>query len=628
MPRQIPTRALGAMSAALAFAAARPAAAQGDAHPGESPPGGSDVTVTGHTFQPKPLPAPDVSALHVPAGFRLTKFAEGLGNARVLAVSPAGRVYVTRRADGDVLMLGDDGTGRARGAPVRVASRPGLHGITFFGGKVYLVTVHEVYAADVLPDGHFGPLAMLIHDLPDAGQHNDRMVVVGPDSALYLSVGATCNECAEPNPENATILRAARDGSSRAIFASGLRNTIGYGFQPETGELWGWDQGMDWLGDDLPPEEFNHIEKGKRYGWPYFSGNNLPNPHRQVAPGGIPDSEIAKVSTPMVLGYTAHAAGMQLAFYAGADSGAARFPAEYRGDAFVSLRGSWNRKPPAGYEVVRVHFERGRPTSIRPFVTGFVTPDGEYGRPCGMAVARDGALLFTDDRNGVIYRVAYAGGAGGAPGASTTSATSASAAPNTPPAGPVEAQVLRGSGVPIAIRRPETDVAAGAAARLTVTSSAFADGAPIPAAYSRYEQNASIPLAWSAGPAGTRSYVLVMEDPDVPRPPVPVVHWLAWNVPAGVTALREGLQAQERLDDPPGLMQGPTSSGAPGYRGPRPPAGDPPHHYHVQLFALDRTLDLPLGADRDRVLAAMRGHVLARGELVGTFQRPAAPGRP
>lgn len=412
---------------------------------------------------------------------------------------------------------------------------------------------------------------MLIHDLPDAGQHNDRMVVVGPDSALYLSVGATCNECNDPNPENATILRAARDGKSRAIFASGLRNTIGYGFQPQTSELWGWDQGMDWLGDDLPPEEINRIERGKRYGWPYVSGNNLVNPHRQRGPGGIPDSDLAAVSTPMVLGYTAHAAGMQMAFYGGAQGGGAQFPAEYRGDAFVSTRGSWNRKPAAGYEIVRIHFVNGQPVSIRPFVTGFVTPEGEYGRLVGAAVAKDGALLFTDDRNGVVYRVGYAG---------APNMPNATAAPARPPAGPVERQVARGSGVPIAIQRPETE----AAGRLTVTSPAFPDGAPIPAAYSRYEQDENFPLSWTAGPAGTRSYVLVME--------------------------------------------GPNSSGALGYRGPRPPAGDPPHHYHVQLFALDRVLDLPLGADRDHVLAAARGHVLARGELVGTFQRPAQPSRP
>ena len=296
--------------------------------------------------------------------------------------------------------------GLAAGEPVRVASRSGLHGIAFSKGKVYLAAVHEIFKADVRPDGTFGPLDMIIHDLPDAGQHNTRTVQIGPDDMMYISVGSTCNECAEPNPENATILRASLDGKSRSIFASGLRDTVGWGWQPQTGELWGMDNGMDALGDNLQPEELNHIEKGKRYGWPYLFGDNQPNPHLDP-PGGIQKSELAKTNVPMVLGYTAHAAPMQMSFY-----NASQFPAEYQGDAFVSMRGSWNRKPPSGYEVVHIHFKNGQPVSIEPFVTGFVTPQGEYGRLVGNAVAQDGSLLFTDDRNGVIYRVSYVGNEG------------------------------------------------------------------------------------------------------------------------------------------------------------------------------------------------------------------------
>ena len=293
--------------------------------------------------------------------------------------------------------------GLAAGQPVRVASRSGLHGIAFSKGKVYLAAVHEIFKADVRPDGTFGPLDMIIHDLPDAGQHNTRTVQIGPDDMMYISIGSTCNECTEPNPENATILRASLDGKSRSIFASGLRDTVGWGWQPQTGELWGMDNGIDALGDNLQPEELNHIEKGKRYGWPYLFGENQPNPHLDP-PGGLQKSELAKTNVPMALGYTAHAAPMQMAFY-----NAAQFPSEYQGDAFVSMRGSWNRKPPSGYEVVRIHFKNGQPVSIEPFVTGFVTSQGEYGRPAGNAIAQDGSLLFTDDRNGVIYRVSYTG---------------------------------------------------------------------------------------------------------------------------------------------------------------------------------------------------------------------------
>jgi len=441
---------------------------------------------------------------------------------------------------------------------------------------------------------------MIIHDLPDAGQHNTRTVHVGPDGMLYISVGSTCNECNEPNPENATILRASLDGKQRAVWASGLRDTIGWGWQPQTGELWGMDQGMDWLGDEIPPEEVNKIERGKRYGWPYFWGDNQVNPHIDP-PAGLSKDEWRRSSVPMTLGYTSHAAPMQLSFYDGP-----QFPAEYRGDAFVSMHGSWNKKPPAGYEVVRIHFAAGQAESIEPFVTGFITSKGESGRPCGNAVAHDGSLLFTDDRNGVLYRVTYTGTPNGLP---------ASIIPD----GPMREQAEQGNGVPIALDRPET----AAEGVITVSSPAFAQGQAIPALYSEYEQGISLPLTWTAGPEGTHSYALIMEDPDAAMPK-PFVHWVAWNIPADVTSLREGIPEQDLLTDPAGMRQGVTSRGTVGYLGPRPPAGDPPHTYHVQMFALDTELDVPItGANRDQVLAAVAGHVLARGELTGSFARPA-----
>jgi Raf kinase inhibitor-like YbhB/YbcL family protein len=571
-----------------------------------------DLTVKGHVFLPPELPAPELSGVKVPAGFKIARFAEGLGNVRMLAVSPDGNIYATRREEGDVLLLKDDGSGRSMGPPVRVAGRSGLHGIALHKGKVYLATPHEIFRADVLADGKFGPLEMLIHDLPDAGQHNTRTVQIGPDEMMYVSVGSTCNECLDPNPENATILRGSLDGKSRSIFASGLRDTIGWGWHPQTGEMWGMDQGMDWLGDDLPPEELNHIQKGQYYGWPHVWGDNQLNPHIHIV-GGIEPSEWLSRSTPMVLGYRAHSAPMQMAFYDGA-----QFPAGFRGDAFVAMHGSWNRKPAAGYEVVRIRFKDGKAVGFEPFVTGFVSGKGQSARPCGVAIAHDGALLFTDDRNGIIYRVSYAG-------AAVEKQASPAPVPSSIPDGPMRQQAAKGSGVPLAIQRPETN----GPGKLAVHSPAFSDGGPIPPVFSEYEQGASFPLTWTAGPADTRSYVLIMEDPDSrPPSPVPVVHWLVWNIPPSMTSLREGLQKQDRLEDPPGLRQGPGSSGAIGYRGPRPPAGDPPHHYHVQVFALDRRLELPAGSNRDEILAAMQGHVRARGELVGTLKRLESPARP
>ena len=563
----------------------------------------ANIEVNGHIVKPEQLPPLDPAKLRVPDGFVLTRAAEGLGNARMLVVAGE-NVYVTRRQEGDVLLLVDDGTGELS-APVIAASRPGVHGLAIHEGVAYLATPHEIFRGDVLADGTFGPLDMIIHDLPDAGQHHTRTVQIGPDEMMYISVGSTCNECDEPNPENATILRASLDGKSRTIWATGLRDTIGWGWHPETGELWGMDHGIDWLGDEIPPEELNKVERGKKYGWPYFWGNNQVNP-RLDPPEGLAKAELQKVSTPIVLGYTAHAAPMQMSFYDGP-----QFPVEYRGDAFVSMRGSWNRTPPAGYEVVRVHFQNGEAQSFEPFVTGFVTPDGEHGRPCGNAVAADGSLLFTDDRNGVLYRVAYTGTPNGLP-------------PSVVPAGPMLMQAARGNSVPLAIERPET-AADGA---LSVASPGFDEGEVIPVVYSEYEQGVSFPLSWTPGPDGTVSYVLIMEDPDAAMPK-PYVHWVAWNIPADVTSLREAVQEDDLLKEPDGLRQGVNSRGTIGYLGPRPPAGQPPHVYHVQIFALDRVLDMPLtGADRDQVLSAANGHVLARGELTGTFARPEQVSRP
>lgn len=166
----------------------------------------------------------------------------------------------------------------------------------------------------------------------------------------------------------------------------------------------------------------------------------------------------------------------------------------------------------------------------------------------------------------------------------------------------------------------------GSLTKLTVTSPTFREGQAIPPAHSAYDHNASPALNWSDAPTATASYAILLEDPDAKITPLPVVHWVVWNIPGKLRELREGLQTMERLSDPDGLRRGPNAMGAIGYKGPRPPKGDPPHRYHFQVFALDRMLDLPAGTTRDELIQAMKGHVLASGELTGTFQNPS--GRP
>jgi Raf kinase inhibitor-like YbhB/YbcL family protein len=564
---------------------------------------GTDVSLSINVWKPRKVPPDEahLARLRVAPGFSVKVFARGLGNPRIIAVARNGDVYVTRREEGDIRLLRDaDGDGVADGPALWVGHRAGTHGIAIHGRQLYLVTVKELFVADIQPDGMLSTFRLLAGDLPDAGQHPNRTIAWGPDDMLWISVGSTCNACNESNPENAAILRVAPDGKSRVIWAHGLRNTIGFDWHPRTGELWGFDHGIDFLGDDNQLEELNRIVRARQYGWPHVWGSGDLTPWTNPR-GGISKEQWRELSEPMVLGYTAHAAPMQFKFYPGGS-----FPASFIGDAFMTMRGSWNRKPASGYEIVRVRFANGMPQSVEPFVSGFLSDGGNthFARPVGLAVAGDGSLLMADDANGLIYRVSYTGSDG-------------SSRVVKAPADAMLEQAAQGVGVPIAIQRAETS----AQGRLRVHLPTADDF--IARRHSDYYDGASPRIAWSPV-KGARSYVVIMEDPDA-RPITPFVHWLAWNIPANYRHLPAGLQEQERLLDPEGMLQGRTSRGSVGYFGPRPPVGDPPHQYHFQVFALDALLDIPPGAERDQLLAAMSGHVLAAGEAVGVYQQTVAP---
>ncbi|MBW3622219.1 MAG: PQQ-dependent sugar dehydrogenase [Armatimonadetes bacterium] len=359
----------------------------------------------GHSLRPESVPATAarIRRLQAPDGFRVRTFAEGVGSPRMIAVGEDGTVYVTRRGSNDVLALRDqNGDGKADYRRV-VVRLPRVHGIALRGDKMFLATVNAVYAADIRGTAVVNRRRIL-SGLPPGGRHPNRTLGFGPDGMLYVSVGSTCNACIEDHPETAAILRARPDGSGRAIFARGLRNTIGFGWHPETGEMWGMDHGSDWLGDDFPPEELNRLQNGGDYGWPFiYAKRHIIN--LQSYP--IPMSRIrarAEKSVPSVLEYTAHSSPLQMAFYTGQ-----QFPAAYRNDAFVAMRGSWNRRPPSGYEVVRMRFDQnGQPQEIQPFLTGFLLSNRRhFGRPVGLAVDKWGSLLVGDEINGVIYRVTY-----------------------------------------------------------------------------------------------------------------------------------------------------------------------------------------------------------------------------
>lgn len=357
----------------------------------------------GVVLRPTELPfsAESVDDLSVPEGFTVNVFANVGGKTRMLAPY-GGSMYVTRPEQGDVLRLADmDDDGVAEVTATAVSGYTMVHGITFVDDTVYLATPTELIRGTVGDDGTFGALETLIDDLPDGGQHPLRTLGIGPDGALYLSIGSSCDACAETNPEHATLLRVALDGSSRSIFASGLRNTIGFGWHPDTDQLWGMDNGSDWRGNELPPEELNHIEQGGDYGWPYCYAKKAIDPII-ADPPDTTKAAYCEATLSSVLENQAHEAPIGMVFYDGM-----AFPSEYQGSAFVAMHGSWNRNPATGYKIVRVVFEDGQPTNIEDFVTGFLNEEGTatFGRPAGVAVDGEGALLFSDDSNGVVYRV-------------------------------------------------------------------------------------------------------------------------------------------------------------------------------------------------------------------------------
>ena len=272
---------------------------------------------------------------------------------------------------------------------------------------MYLTAIRELWSAPINEDGTLGEMELIFDDLPDAGQHPNRTMAFGPDGMLYLSVGSTANATDEKNKEAATMLQIDVEAKTRKVWATGLRNTIGFGWHPITGEMYGADHGIDWLGDDEQPEEFNKLVEGSFYGWPWIYADDRYNP-ADNPPEGKSMADLANDADEPLPMYTAHAAPLQMTFYTGG-----MFPDEFVGDAFIVMRGSWNRKPPSGYEVVRVKFDDdGNPSEMEPFATGWLRKMGDekwghMGRLAGCAMLPDGSLLVGDDTNGVVYRITY-----------------------------------------------------------------------------------------------------------------------------------------------------------------------------------------------------------------------------
>lgn len=352
------------------------------------------------------MPGPEADAgtvqqrYRVPPGFTVSLYAKDLPRARFLHVTDQGDVLVTRSHAGDLVLLkrDADGDGLPDGRTTLLADLNRPLGIDIADGWLYIAESHQI--GRVPFDEATGTLAgdyeVVLDGLTDNGNHWSKTIGVGPDGKLYLAQGSTCNVCEEEDERRATMMRMNLDGSDASIIATGLRNSVGFDWAPWDGGLYATDNGRDLLGDDFPPCEFNRIEEGNFYGWPYFNGDNLPDPDMGADPRAGQRSPV-----PPVHGFRAHNAPLGMTFV---DAGT--LPADYARSALVALHGSWNRSSPDGYKVVSVHFD-GDSMTERDFLAGFEQDGDISGRPVDVAQGPDGSIYISDDYAGAVYRVTY-----------------------------------------------------------------------------------------------------------------------------------------------------------------------------------------------------------------------------
>jgi glucose/arabinose dehydrogenase len=362
--------------------------------------------------------------LRVPGGFGVGRYAEGIPGARFLRFTPTGDLLVSVPREGKIVLLEHNtpGSGRAEGTRTLIAGLNRPHGMDLHEGWLYVAETDAIGRVRFDPTTRAvtGPFERIVTGLPSGGNHWTRTLRFGPDGRLYVSVGSSCNVCLEQDPRRAAMLRFDPDGGHMEIFATGLRNSVGFDWQPGTGDLYATDNGRDLLGDNFPPCELNHVVEGGFYGWPFANGDRVPDPDF----GAGHEAEIAR-SRPPVHGFRPHNAPLGMTFVRGENA-----PAELRGAALVALHGSWNRTQKDGYKVVSLHWEPDGAISERDFLTGFLKNEDVIGRPVDVAEGPDGAFYVSDDYAGSIYRVVF----GEAP-----KDTPASIPPNRSPANPLSA---------------------------------------------------------------------------------------------------------------------------------------------------------------------------------------------
>jgi glucose/arabinose dehydrogenase len=342
-----------------------------------------------------------VDEIRLPPGFHIGVYAYPVPGARSLALGAKGTVFVGTRGEGKVYALSDrDGDGRAEAVVTIAEGLNSPNGVAFRGGALYVAEISRVIRFDDVENRlERPPTPATVNDtFPRDEHHGWKFIRFGPDGKLYVPVGAPCNVCERSDERYASIMRMNADGSGLEIFARGVRNTVGFDWHPETGELWFTDNGRDWMGDNKPPDELNRAPKaGLNFGFPYIHGADILDP--KYGKKGIPPA-----FTPPARELGPHVAALGMRFYVGE-----MFPPAYRGQIFIAEHGSWNRATPIGYRVTLVRLDGNKATSYEVFAEGWLRGRRAWGRPVDVLVMPDGALLVSDDKAGAVYRITYHG---------------------------------------------------------------------------------------------------------------------------------------------------------------------------------------------------------------------------
>jgi len=336
--------------------------------------------------------------IQLPPGFRIAVYAADLPGARSMALGPGGTLFVGTRGEDRVYAVRDtDGDGRADRMWTVAEGLDTPNGVAVRDGALYVAEMSRVIRFDDIESRLDDPPApVTVSDgFPTDRAHGWKFIRFGPDGKLYVPIGAPCNVC-DPGEPYASITRMNPDGSDWEIYARGIRNSVGFDWDPATGDLWFTDNGRDWLGDDRPPDELNRAPRaGMNFGFPYCFGTAIPDPRYGSR---YPCSDF----TPPARELGPHVASLGMRFYTGT-----MFPPGYRGAIFIAEHGSWNRSRPIGYRVIVVRLENGAPASLDVFARGWLGGNEAWGRPVDVQVMPDGALLVSDDRAGAVYRVTW-----------------------------------------------------------------------------------------------------------------------------------------------------------------------------------------------------------------------------